>query len=68
MGTNRAIRGYNSARNWNYNNADNRNDNIGWRPALLEPKEAACLRICCQDLDSQGSLNPSPIETDGVNT
>ncbi|EES73434.1 hypothetical protein POTG_01729 [Paenibacillus sp. oral taxon 786 str. D14] len=31
----RAIRGYNSARNWNYNTSSNRNDNIGWRPALL---------------------------------
>jgi hypothetical protein len=31
---NRAIRGYNSARYWNNNTASNRNDNIGWRPAL----------------------------------
>lgn len=30
----RANRGYNSARNWNYNNATNQNANVGFRPAL----------------------------------
>jgi hypothetical protein len=30
----RAIRGYNSARNWNNNNATNSNPNVGFRPAL----------------------------------
>lgn len=30
----RAIRGYNSARNWNNNNATNSNPNLGFRPAL----------------------------------
>lgn len=35
MSANRANRGNNSARNWNYNDASNRNENIGWRPALL---------------------------------
>lgn len=34
MASNRAIRGYNSARNWNNNSASNRNTNIGFRPAL----------------------------------
>ena len=30
----RAVRGYNSARNWNNNNATNSNPNLGFRPAL----------------------------------
>ena len=30
----RAVRGYNSARNWNNNNATNSNPNVGFRPAL----------------------------------
>lgn len=34
MASNRAIRGYNSARNWNYNSASNVNPNYGFRPAL----------------------------------
>ena len=36
MASNRANRGYNSARNWNNNNAtnSNRNANLGFRPAL----------------------------------
>lgn len=29
-----AERGYSGARNWNYNNPDNNNNNHGWRPAL----------------------------------
>lgn len=33
-GTYRALRGYNSARNWSYSNADNRGGSVGWRPAL----------------------------------
>lgn len=35
---NRSNRGNNSARNFNWNNATNRNVNVGWRPALLEGK------------------------------
>jgi hypothetical protein len=34
MASNRAVRGYNSARNWNNNNATNSNPNVGFRPAL----------------------------------
>ena len=34
LASNRAIRGYNSARNWNNNNATNSNPNLGFRPAL----------------------------------
>lgn len=34
MASNRANRGYNSARNWNYNSSGNRNANLGFRPAL----------------------------------
>lgn len=34
MASNRANRGYNSARNWNYNSSGNRNTKIGFRPAL----------------------------------
>ena len=34
MASNRANRGYNSARNWNWNNSSNRNANLGFRPAL----------------------------------
>jgi hypothetical protein len=34
MASNRANRGYNSARNWNNNSSGNRNDNVGFRPAL----------------------------------
>lgn len=34
MASNRANRGYNSARNWNYNSASNVNANYGFRPAL----------------------------------
>lgn len=34
MTSNRAYRGYNSARNWNNNNATNQNANLGFRPAL----------------------------------
>lgn len=30
----RAVRGWVSARNWNNNNATNRNVNVGFRPAL----------------------------------
>ena len=33
MASNRANRGYNSARNWNYDSS-NRNANLGFRPAL----------------------------------
>nr|DAY58355.1 MAG TPA: hypothetical protein [Caudoviricetes sp.] len=34
MASNRANRGYNSARNWNWNDSSNRNANLGFRPAL----------------------------------
>ena len=34
MASNRVNRGYNSARNWNNNNATNSNSNVGFRPAL----------------------------------
>lgn len=34
MASNRAVRGYYSARNWNNNNATNQNANVGFRPAL----------------------------------
>ena len=34
MASNRAIRGYNSARNYNWNTSSNRNANCGFRPAL----------------------------------
>ena len=34
LASNRANRGYNSARNWNYNSSSNRNVNLGFRPAL----------------------------------
>ena len=34
LASNRAVRGYNSARNWNNNNATNSNPNLGFRPAL----------------------------------
>ena len=34
MASNRANRGYNSARNWNNNSSGNRNVNVGFRPAL----------------------------------
>lgn len=34
LASNRAVRGYNSARNWNNNNATNSNPNVGFRPAL----------------------------------
>lgn len=34
MSSYRVIRGYNSARNWNYNTSSNVNPNYGWRPAL----------------------------------
>lgn len=34
MASNRAVRGYNSARNWNNNNATNQNVTVGFRPAL----------------------------------
>ena len=34
MASNRVNRGYNSARNWNNNNATNSNPNVGFRPAL----------------------------------
>lgn len=30
----RAVRGYNSARHWNWLSATNRNSNVGWRPVL----------------------------------
>ena len=34
MASNRANRGYNSARNWNWNDSSNRNANLGFRPVL----------------------------------
>lgn len=34
MASNRANRGYNSARYWNWNDWSNRNVNLGFRPAL----------------------------------
>ena len=34
MASYRAIRGYNSARNYNYNSSGNRNPNYGFRHAL----------------------------------
>jgi len=34
LASNRAVRGWVSARNWNNNNATNRNVNVGFRPAL----------------------------------
>ena len=34
MASNRAVRGWVSARNWNNNNATNQNVNVGFRPAL----------------------------------
>lgn len=34
MAANRVNRGYNSARNFNWNSFENRNANLGFRPAL----------------------------------
>ena len=34
MASNPANRGYNSARNWKWNDSSNRNANLGFRPAL----------------------------------
>jgi len=34
LASNRAVRGWVSARNWNNNNATNRNVNVGFRPVL----------------------------------
>ncbi len=53
MASYRAIRGYNSARNWNYNTSSNRNDNVGWRPALLVIRPVS-LRLHRQSLDFKG--------------
>ena len=54
--SNRAVRGYNSARNWNNNSATNSNPSVGFRPVLevLNPDELGADALKAVTLDLGG--------------
>ena len=60
MASNRAIRGYNSARNYNWNTSSNRNANYGFEcVSLLYFKGEVILRLVSDGVKTVTNLRPA---------